>query len=159
MKLVADSDENDSSKDLTSEESLQEEADSDIQEVQSAIHKLQRDKPSEVTEVMAMMGMGPMPNPLHQKMNEGHITQVLELAANHDERQYNLSNKAQTDESSESTSVRRYSFAAFFSLLALIIIILFLFSDKPDILIPLLTGIGGGSGGFLAGWGFGKSSN
>ncbi len=41
-------------------------------------------------EIMAMMGVGSMGNPLHNKMNEEHITQVLDLATKHDEREYNV---------------------------------------------------------------------
>lgn len=46
--------------------------------IQSALEKLGKEKPETFTEIMAMMGTGPMLNPLHQKMNEGHISQVLE---------------------------------------------------------------------------------
>lgn len=46
-------------------------------DIQTVLEKLGKEKPDSVTEIMAMMGTGPMPNPLHQKMNEGHITQVL----------------------------------------------------------------------------------
>lgn len=45
-------------------------------DIQATLEKLGKEKPDTVTEIMAMMGTGPMPNPLHQKMNEGHITQV-----------------------------------------------------------------------------------
>ena len=35
--------------------------------------------------------------------------------------------------------------------------ILILFRDRPDTLVPVMTGIGGLVGGFLGGWGFGRS--
>ena len=34
--------------------------------------------------------------------------------------------------------------------------VLYVFREQPDVLIPLLTGIGGLGGGFLGGWGYGR---
>ena len=56
-------------------------------EIQTAIEKLRKEKPSEVTEILAMMGVGPISNLLHQKINSTHITQILELSAEHDKRE------------------------------------------------------------------------
>ena len=126
-------------------------------DIQLVLEKLSKEKPDSVTEIMAMMGTGPMPNPLHQKMNEGHITQVLELAAKHDERQYNLHKNSQSNRAGENIADRRYTFATFFILFLLIIVVLILFKDNPETLVPVMTGIGGLIGGFLGGWGFGRS--
>lgn len=59
-------------------------------DVEKVFGKLSRKNPEKVTEIMAMMGVGSMGNPLHNKMNEEHITQVLDLATKHDEREYNV---------------------------------------------------------------------
>ncbi len=59
-------------------------------DVEKVFGKLYRKNPEKVTEIMAMMGVGSMGNPLHNKMNEEHITQVLDLATKHDEREYNV---------------------------------------------------------------------
>ncbi|WP_353179537.1 hypothetical protein [Salinisphaera sp. T5B8] len=125
-------------------------------ELESAIEKLKRDKPEQVTEIMAMMGQGPMPNPIHQKMNESHVTQVLDLAANHDEREYNLHKQREGNKQSDATSNRRYGFAALLVGVVLFAYILFLFKNQPDILVPIITGLGGVLGGFLGGWGIGR---
>ena len=53
---------------------------------------------------------------------------------------------------------RRYLFAGFIVLVILFIALLYFFEDKPDILIPALTGLGGLVSGFLGGFGFGKHS-
>lgn len=126
-------------------------------DIQTVLEKLGKEKPDTVTEIMAMMGTGPMPNPLHQKMNEGHITQVLELAAKHDERQYNLHKDSQSARANDNVADRRYTFATFFILFLLIIAVLVLFKDNAETLVPVMTGIGGLIGGFLGGWGFGRS--
>lgn len=104
-----------------------------------------------------MMGVGPMANPLHQKMTESHITQVLDLASKHDEREFQLVTQNQTNEANQNTSSRRYLFAVFAIVAILIVIVLFLFKDKPDVLIPLLTGLGGLVSGFAGGFGLAKS--
>ena len=128
-------------------------------ELQVAVEKLSRKNPNEVTEILAMMGAGPMSNPLHQKMNEEHITQILTLATRHDERQYDLHKNSQSDGANENVSNRRYTFAAFCILIALIIIVLVLFKDSPSILLPVMSGIGGLVGGFFGGWGWGRSKS
>ena len=126
-------------------------------DIRSTMEKLEKEKPETFTEIMAMMGSGPMPNPLHQKMNEGHITQVLDLAANHDERQYDLHKSSQANRANDNIADRRYTFAAFFILFLLIVVVLALFKDDPETLIPVMTGLGGLIGGFLGGWGFGRT--
>jgi hypothetical protein len=62
------------------------------QELESAIRKVSEKKPEIIQEFMAMMGTARMANPLYQKMESSHITQLLELAASHDERSYNIEN-------------------------------------------------------------------
>jgi hypothetical protein len=126
-------------------------------DLQSALEKLSRDKPDSVTEIVSMMGVGPVGNPLHRKMTESHITQVLDLASKHDEREYNLHRAAQEQDAEDGKSSRRYVFATFVIVAMLVGFILILFKDKPDVLIPILTGFGGLVGGFLGGFGYGRS--
>lgn len=128
----------------------------DSEPLQGAIEKLSEQKPEVASEFMAMMGTGPMTNPLHQKMDGSHITQLLELAANHDEREFKLQTQAQENASASRTADRRYYFGAFLIVAVLFVILLFLFQDKPEILIPTLTGLGGLVSGFLGGWGVGR---
>lgn len=136
------------------------EADGEAEEVEEAIKKLSDKKPEVASEFMAMMGMGgTMSNPLHHKMDSEHITKLLEIAADHDEREYELQKTAQRNSSSDRKSNRRYFFATFFIVVLLVVFLLYLFQDKPDILIPALTGLGGLVGGFLGGWGFGKRNS
>lgn len=147
---------NDEKKDVNNEiEKIDDE--NEEEQVEEAIKKLSDKKPEAVHEVMAMMGMGgSMANPLHHKMDSSHISKLIEIAANHDEREYNLRKKEQDNSSSSEKSNRRYFFAAFFIIVLFVVFLLILFEDHPEILIPALTGLGGLLGGFLGGWGFGK---
>jgi hypothetical protein len=45
--------------------------------------------------------------------------------------------------------------AAFLVVVILVLIILYLFKEQPEVLIPSLTGIGGFVSGFAGGWGLG----
>lgn len=129
-------------------------------EVEEAMKKLSDKKPEVASEFMAMMGFGnALSNPLHHKMDSSHISQLLKLAADHDEREYELHKTSQGNSSVDRTSNRRYFFATFITVVLLVCFILFLFQDSPEILIPSLTGLGGLVGGFLGGWGFGKKQN
>lgn len=82
------------------------------EQLQGAIEKLSQHKPEAVSEFMTMMGTGPVTNPLHRKMEGGHITQLLDLAADHDEREYELQKQAQDNASSDRAADRRYYFLA-----------------------------------------------
>jgi hypothetical protein len=84
---------------------------------------------------------------------------VLDLAVQHDERQYNLHKSSQDNEHSEGISIRRYWFASFLVVIFLTIFILYLFQNKTEILVPALTGLFGLIGGFIGGWGLGKNQN
>lgn len=127
-------------------------------EVQTAIRKLAENKPEKIFEMMAVAGMG-VGNPLHQKMEPQHITQVLDLAAKHDEREFELYRTKETNGVSDRSQERRYIFSAFVILVVLILVVLFLFKDQPAVLVPCLTGIGGMVGGFAGGFGLGKGSS
>ena len=124
-------------------------------ELQSAVEKLDEKKPGTMTEFLAM-GMGSVGNPLHHKMTTEHISQVLNLTAKHDEREYELQKQSQSDDFSEGKSNRAYGFAVFVVVIIVILIVLFLFQDKPDVLVPIITGLVGLVSGFLGGWGLGS---
>ncbi len=123
--------------------------------VQQAMRKLAEKRPEKLFEVMAME-MSSIGNPLHQKMTKEHISQVLDLAAKHDERQFNLHTTSQSNDFLEGKSNRAYCFSAFVLILFLTVVVLFLFKDKPEVLVPILTGLGGMISGFLGGWGLGR---
>ena len=124
-------------------------------EVQSAVKKLAEQRPEKIMEIMAME-MSSVGNPLHHKMTPEHISQVLDLAAKHDERQYDLHKTSQTNEFTDNKSNKAYCFSAFVIVIILTVIVLFLFKDTPTVLVPILTGLGGLISGFLGGWGVGK---
>jgi uncharacterized membrane protein len=46
-----------------------------------------------------------------------------------------------------------YSLIMLVAVIFLICFVLFLFRDKPEVLIPVLTGLGGLVSGFVGGWG------
>jgi hypothetical protein len=145
-----------STDDQSGKESVNEIDDQDIEKVQSSLKKIAEKKP-EVLEMMALqMQIGSMGHPLHSKMNEEHVSQVIELAAKHDERSYELINKSQQNEFDEKKAIRWFSFFGFLIIVALVIIVLFLFRENPNVLIPILTGIGGLTTGFLGGYGYSK---
>ncbi len=131
--------------------------DKEVAPLQSAMEKLSKNNPRGVMEMFSMMGVGPMANPLHSKMTESHITQVLDLATKHDEREYDLNKNEQEYDAAESKSARRYIFATFLVIVALIVIILALFRNNPNVLVPILTGAGGLIAGSVGGYGYGRS--
>jgi len=122
--------------------------------VQSAVRKLADKKPETLVEFMKME-MSAGGNPLHRKMTSEHISQVLDLAAKHDEREYDLQKSSQEHELSEGRSNRLFCFLAFVVLVALVLVVLILFKEKPETLIPILSGLGGLVSGFLGGYGLG----
>lgn len=103
--------------------------------------------------MMMMMGSGPFPNPLHEKMTEAHIGKILEISANHDEREFSLASRQQDHHDSN----RWFMIAVLVIVLLAVGFFCFLFKDKPDILQPILTGILGFGAGALGGYGVGKS--
>ncbi len=85
----------------------------DIQEVGQTIEKLSKKEPKIVSEFMALAKMGAMPNPLHDKLSEEHIGKIVDLAVNHDERQYDLHKTSQSNEYKDKQSDKKYYFAYF----------------------------------------------
>lgn len=139
---------------ISESEDVQVVPDSTPEELPGAVRKLMDEKPESISNFLAM-GVGQMGNPLHQKMNEDHISTVLDLAVKHDEREYNL-------------AIGRLGIVAsnrWFRLAILVIVLVFIaaliigFKDDKDILIPLVTGILAFAGGFGSGWGVGRRDN
>lgn len=123
-----------------------------------ALSKLGQKRPDQLTEVMMAMGsIGPTANPLHRKMNEAHISQVLDLAAKHDEREYDLACRSQQHERESEKEQRKYGFAALIVGLAVLGVAVWALKDQPHILAPVLAGVGGLVTGFLGGQGYAKS--
>lgn len=120
----------------------------------TALSKLAEGKPQVLHEIM--MGFSSMGNPLHAKMTPEHITQVLNLATQHDERQFILTKQTADHDSVQQTSTRRYFFSAFAIIAAIAILLIVLFRDQPTILAPCLSGLGGFLGGAAAGFGIGR---
>ena len=67
------------------------------QNLGTALSKLGSKKPEVVSEFLAMMSSGPSHNPLHKKFTEDHITKMLDIAANHDEREFKLYSQKPTE--------------------------------------------------------------
>jgi hypothetical protein len=100
-----------------------------------------------------MAGMTSSENPLHNKINEEHVTKIIDLTSKHDERQYDLCKRNQDNE-----RLNQWQLLIVFGLVfVLIAIILFLYRDQPAVLVPILTGVGGLVSGFIGGFGYGKS--
>ena len=87
----------------------------------------------------------PMANPLLTKIEPQHITQILTISADHDEREFKTNQRTQL-----------FIFVGFLVMIGLIGLVIFLFRQKPEVLTPLLTGLGGLGSGLLAGIGMGR---
>ena len=119
---------------------------------QEAIRKLSEGEPEVIKQMTAMMGVSSFSNPLHDKMNEQHVSTVLELAVKHDEREFELAKGNQ----SLTASNRWFGLSVFFVMIIFVGFVLLLFKDKPDILIPIITAIITLPAGFAGGWGYAK---
>lgn len=129
------------------------------EQVQRAMRKMAEKAPQTLVEMTAMMGsMGPLGHPLHQKMNEKHITKMLDLAVQHDTNEFELRKKQQDIDSSHESETRRLHVVYFGVFIALVVVILCMFRNQPAVLVPILTGVGGVVTGFVGGFGYGRSS-
>jgi hypothetical protein len=129
--------------------------------LKNAIEKLAGENPEKLFEFMAShttMEMGPLSNPLQKKITPEHISKALDVFGKNEDHAFEYHKKRQENEHSEKKSIRRYLFGIFLILFGLIVLILVLFKDKPEILSPALAAIIGLSGGFGAGWGFNKKN-
>jgi hypothetical protein len=128
-------------------------SESDKPSIQDAIRKVSEHKPEAISDFIAL-GMGHMTNPLHQKMNAEHISTVLELATKHDEREYNLALGQQRI----GASSRWFQLAVFVVSCFVIVFLIWMFKDKPDVLVPLITAILAFGGGFGSGFGYARKT-
>jgi hypothetical protein len=124
--------------------------------LQAALQKISQEKPHILHEMMAM-GFSAGGNPFQQKMNEGHVTQVLDLVTKHDERQYELSKTSAVADSRHRTLTTWFGFIGALVFCGLLVFVILIFKDKPEVLTPILTGLGGLVTGGLGGFGFGRS--
>lgn len=83
--------------------------------------------------------MGPPINPLIAKMNKGHIATLLDQTEN-----------ARVRDDDYRKSNRWFTLLWGLGIVAVILIVLFFFKDRPDILTHLITAIGGIGVGFGA---------
>lgn len=123
--------------------------------VNRAIRKMAEHAPEGFVEMTAMMGM--MGHPLHQKMNEQHITRMLDLAVQHDTNEFSLKQGQQSIDSTHQNWERICHLVYFVLFLALVVFIIAMFATQPAVLVPILTGVGGVVTGFLGGVGYAKS--
>ncbi|MCC5934920.1 MAG: hypothetical protein LAT75_05075 [Candidatus Cyclonatronum sp.] len=126
----------------------------ELQEVGNTLEKLSKKEPKLVSEFMALAKMGSISNPLHEKLSDEHLGKIVDLAVQHDERQYNLLKSKQNNDYKDKQSDKKYYFAYFTLGVFVFLIVLVYLKDTPDLLIPTLTGLGGLVSGFLAGLGF-----
>jgi hypothetical protein len=86
-----------------------------------------------------------MANPLLAKMEPQHITQILTISSDHDEREFKTNQRGQL-----------YIFLSFLLTVGLIVLLIIVFQQKPEVLAPLLAGFTGLGSGFAAGFGVGR---
>jgi hypothetical protein len=123
--------------------------------LKSAFQKISEEKPQILHEIMAM-GFTSGGNPLTQKMNEQHVTQVLNLVTSHDERQFQLTLSGAQSDSKHRTLTTCLEFFGGLVFVGLLVFVIIMFRGQPQLLTPILTGMGGLVGGGLAGYGIGK---
>ena len=107
-----------------------------------------------VSQIMTSVSMqGTVPNPIHQRVNEEHISQAIELAGKHDERAFIL----ETQRENRRDSNRWFFLVLFVISILAVAVACWGFYDSPQILAPLLTGLFGLGTGFIGGYGYSKS--
>lgn len=95
--------------------------------------------------------------PLAKHVTPAHITQVLTYGNDRDERQFKFHSKRDERENGRFWLLVIASLVALCVVLAVVCFIVATFSDKPETVMPLITGLGGGLGGLMAGGGVGYS--
>ena len=89
-------------------------------------------------------------------MTDQHVTQALDLVTKHDERQYDLVKSGADSDSKHRTLTTWFGFIGALVFCGLLVFVIMMFKEKPEVLTPILTGMGGLVGGGFAGYGFGK---
>jgi hypothetical protein len=118
------------------------------------LNKLSEQRPGTSSDISIALGLGG--NPIHQKVNETHITQAMNLAIQTNQNDFKLKDKQQDIESRQAIIDRCFESIVLIGLIATIVFVVEIFKSQPTILTPILTGIGGLFAGFLAGIGYGK---
>ena len=119
------------------------------------MRKMAERAPETLVEMTAMMG-SMMGHPLHQKMNEGHITRMLDLAVQHDTNEHSLRKDRQQLDFKQGNYDRVLHVVYFVCFLAVIVLVLCLFHNQPAVLVPILAGVGGAVTGFIGGMGYAR---
>ncbi len=109
--------------------------------------------PQVVKAMMTSFTMGPLPNPIMDKINEEHISKALGLASQAVENNYKLDNR----EIDIKSSNRWFALAVLAIILGVLVALVIVLQDKPDVLLPTITGLVGLGAGALGGYGYGKS--
>lgn len=95
-------------------------------------------------------------NPIHQKVNESHITLVLQAAKEAAANEFRLKKDQQNIDWKQSISDRVFELVVLAAFVGMIVFVIRTFQNQTTILVPILTGVGGLFTGFLAGIGYGK---
>ncbi|VAX40643.1 hypothetical protein MNBD_PLANCTO03-2436 [hydrothermal vent metagenome] len=125
----------------------------DVQGVPAEVADVMREMPPQFRELMASFTMGPPPNPIMSKINEEHISKALDLAEQAIDNNYKLDNREVDIKSSN----RGFALAVFGACLGVIVVLVLVLQDKPEVLLPTLSGLFGLAAGALGGYGYGKS--
>ena len=114
----------------------------EVQQAQQAMQKM-------LSTNLLQMGMGlsatPIAHPLLTKIESQHISQILTITSNHDEREFETNKRSQL-----------FIFLSFLATVGLIVLLILVFQQKPEVITPILTGLAGLGSGFFAGFGFGR---
>lgn len=86
-----------------SQQGGEENKDTEPERVEAALKKMEEKAPSVLQEFLALTASSNV-NPLQNMMNEGHVTQTLEIAAKHDERSYDIACKEHSGKAKQNGS-------------------------------------------------------
>ena len=112
-----------------------------------------KDVPPQIQQMMASFMMGPPPNPIMNKINEKHIDKAMDLAGQAIENNHIIDNR----ELDIKISNRWFVFAVLSLILVVLVILVIKLQDKPEVLLPIITGLVGLGAGAMGGYGYGKS--
>ncbi|MDQ7012970.1 MAG: hypothetical protein Q9O74_03630 [Planctomycetota bacterium] len=125
----------------------------DEPDISADMADVMRQMPPQVKEMMASFTMGPPTNPIMNKINEDHISKALELASQAVDNNYKLDSR----EVDIKGSNRWFALAVFGTSLIVVLVLVMVLQDKPEVLLPTLTGLFGLAAGAIGGYGYGKS--
>lgn len=123
-------------------------------EAVDALRKINESDPSAAFGIS--MALGSPVNPIHQKVTENHITQLLETAKAESDYEFRLREGEQQIGWRQARLDRGFEVVILIAVVGTIVFVVRTFQSQPTIMAPILTGIGGLFTGFLAGIGYGK---